>query len=493
MNRLYIGADLGTSGLKLILMSAEGQILKTLTESYPIAYPKPGWAEQNPEDWYQAMVRGVRKLTDGIEPESVKGIAIDGQMHGLVVLDESEEVIRPAILWNDGRSYAESLELNQKIGEDKLIAWTGNISYAGFTASKLIWLRKNEEANFKRIAKVMLPKDFLVYRLTGVHATDQSDAAGTLLLNVKQRSWSEEMLSLCHISKSQLPALYESYEIVGCLRAEQANRLGLTENCFLVAGASDNAAAAIGSGTIGDGRCNISLGTSGTVFVGSSVYRESRNPAIHNFAHADGNYHYLGCMLSAASAYDWWIKEILETDFSDHECEMRQLIGRNNVFFLPYLMGERSPHNDPLAKACFIGLNNKTKRTEMSLSVLEGITFGLRDSLEAIRQLGIPVPKATLVGGGAKNRIWRTIVADVLGIEIELLADEVGPSLGAAILAAYAGGEFSTLEEACSGIVRKIDKILPNPTAVERYERAYRFFRTLYPSLRERFTELERI
>lgn len=488
MDQMYIGADLGTSGLKLILMEPDGRVVCQHTETYPIAFPRPGWAEQQPADWFDAFVRGVGVLLRGVDRTRIAGIGISGQMHGLVILDRDDRVIRPAILWNDGRSAAAVRYLNETVGTGRLLDWTGNIAYAGFTAPKLLWLREHEPAHFERIRKVMLPKDYLVYRLTGRFATDQSDAAGTLLLDVRRRAWSADMLVLCGLKPEQLPELFESADRVGALLPEWAAALSLSPSVFVIAGASDNAAAAVGAGTVGDGQCNLSLGTSGTVLVSSASYRAVSNPAIHHFAHANGSWHYLGCMLSAASTWDWWMHDILSADFADGQAEMAGMLGQNDVYCLPYLMGERSPHNDPDARAAFVGMRRDTPRAALSLAVLEGVAFGLRDSLEPIRALGLAIPRATLVGGGSRNALWCRILANVLGLRIDLLETAEGPALGSAILAACADGAYPSLEAACRQIVRIRAGIEPEAGLVESYERRYRRFASLYPALKPFFS-----
>lgn len=487
MNQMYIGADLGTSGLKLILMEPAGRVVCQHTESYPIAFPRPGWAEQQPDDWFDAFVRGIGVLLRDIDRTRIAGIGISGQMHGLVILDRDDRVIRPAILWNDGRSEAAVRYLNETVGTGQLLDWTGNMAFAGFTAPKLLWMREYEPAQFERIRKVMLPKDYLVYRLTGRFVSDLSDASGTLLLDVRHRVWSADMLRVCGLRPDQMPALFESSERVGTLLPAWADVLSLSNGVFVVAGASDNAAAAVGAGTVGDGQCNLSLGTSGTVLVSSTQYRSVQNPAIHHFAHANGCYHYLGCMLSAASTYDWWIHDILSAAFEDGQAEMAAMLGQNDVYFLPYLMGERSPHNDPHAQAAFIGMRRDTPRAALSLAVLEGVAFGLRDSLEQIRALGLTIPHATLVGGGSRNALWCRILANVLALRIDLLETEEGPALGSAILAACADGVYPSLEAACRQIVRIRTGIEPDAGLIGPYDRRYQRFASLYPALKPFF------
>ena len=371
----FIGIDLGTSAVKLLLVDGGGIILNAITREYPLVFPRPGWSEQHPEDWWQAVRFSVPELLEGYDANAVKGIGVGGQMHGLVALDENDNVIRPAILWNDGRTAEETEWLNTKVGKGKLSEYTGNIAFAGFTAPKLLWMKKHEPENFARIKKIMLPKDYINYRLTGIHSCDYSDASGMLLLDVKNRCWSQQMLDICGIREVQMPQLFESYEVIGTLLPEIATALGLSEHVKVVAGAGDNAAAAVGTGTVGNGACNISLGTSGTIFIASDTFGVDPNNALHAFCHADGRYHLMGCMLSAASCNKWFCEKILKT--ADYAAEQADItddrLGNNRVFFLPYLMGERSPINDTDARGTFIGLSMDTTRADMVQAVLEGV------------------------------------------------------------------------------------------------------------------------
>lgn len=480
----YIGADLGTSGIKMILVDNKGNIIKNLTKGYDIYYPKDGWSEQNPEDWWNSFKIGIKELTEGVDKEKIKCIGIDGQMHGLVILDENDQVIRPAILWNDTRSYKETDYLNNEIGTDKLADWTGNIAFPGFTAPKILWLKNNEVESFNKISKIMLPKDYLTYRLVGRLFTDQSDASGTLLLDVKNRKWSEEMIEICGINTSNLPELRESYDIIGNVTDDIAAELGLSNETKVIAGAGDNEAAAIGLGATGKDKCNISIGTSGTVFVTSEEYANNGNHSVHNFAHADGHYHYLGCMLSAASANNWWVNNILNAASFDDEQQFNHL-GYNEVIFLPYLMGERSPHNDAKIRSSFIGMNMSTTKYDMNRSVLEGITFGLRDSLEIIKKSGINVESATLCGGAAKSKIWREIAASILNVRIDIPEVEEGPAFGSAILAMVADGQYETIKEACSKLVSIKESVYPNQKYVEEYNQMYKCFCEGYISTKD--------
>ncbi len=486
----YIGIDLGTSAVKLLLMDSQGTIIKTVSKEYPISFPRKGWSEQNPLDWHNGVMEGLKDLTNQIEKEKVLGISFGGQMHGLVVLDNNDNVIRPAILWNDGRTEKECEYLNNEIGTDKLSEYTANIAFAGFTAPKLLWMRNNEPENFEKIVKIMLPKDYIAYCLTGVHSTDVSDASGMLLLDVKNKKWSIEMLNICGIREEQLPKIFESYDVIGTLKESIAKELGFSLNVIVAAGAGDNAAAAIGTGTVGEGSCNVSIGTSGTVFISSDKFGVDKQNALHSFAHADGGYHLMGCMLSAASCNKWWLEEILNTNDYNKESKEITKLGDNSVYFLPYLMGERSPHNDPNARGTFIGMSMDTTRVDMNQAVLEGVAFALRDSFEVARSLGINLTHTKICGGGAKSLLWRKILANVLNVTVEIIESEEGPALGGAILAAVAAGEFPSVKEGAKKLVKVIDIIEPEQELVQAYEKRYESFVKIYPALKEVYKSL---
>lgn len=480
----YIGVDLGTSAVKLLLMKADGTIERIVSKEYPLYFPNPGWSEQNPEDWWKATVEGIRELTEGFDKSQVAGISFGGQMHGLVVLDNQDKVIRPAILWNDGRTAEETDYLNEVIGREKLSAYTANIAFAGFTAPKILWMKKNEPDKFERIVKIMLPKDYVAYRLTGVHCTDVSDASGMLLMDVEHKCWSKEMMDICGITEEQLPKLFESYEAVGTLLPQVAEELGLPAQVKIAAGAGDNAAAAVGTGTVGDGRCNISLGTSGTVFIASNKFAVDSNNALHAFAHADGHYHLMGCMLSAASCNKWWMDDIIGTDDYKKEQEKIKKLGENHVYFLPYLMGERSPHNDPKARGTFIGMTMDTSREEMTQAVLEGVAFALRDSFEVAKSLGIQIERTKICGGGAKSPLWKKMIANILNIKVDVIESEEGPALGGAMLAAVACGEYKDVVEAAEKIVKVVDTVEPDSELVAAYNKRYDTFKQIYPTVK---------
>lgn len=490
---LYIGIDLGTSACKLLLVDGDGAVLNEVTKEYPLSFPQPGWSEQNPGDWWRAVLEGVPELLTGFDAAQVAGVGAGGQMHGLVALDESDEVIRPAILWNDGRTAAQVDYLNSEVGRDKLSACTANIAFAGFTAPKLLWMREHEPDLFAKIHKIMLPKDYINYKLTGVHCTDYSDASGMLLLDVEHKCWSKEMCQICGVAEEQLPRLYESWEVVGTLKPDAAQSLGLPASVKVCAGAGDNAAAAVGTGTVGAGGCNISLGTSGTIFISSNKFGVDPNNALHAFAHADGGWHLMGCMLSAASCNQWWCGDILGT--KDYPAEQKAItsdrLGRNPVFFLPYLMGERSPINDTDARGAFVGMSMDTSRADLTQAVLEGVVFAIRDSFEVAKSLGIAIPRSMICGGGAKSLLWRKIFANVLGIPLDLPQTEQGPGYGGAVLAMVGCGAFESVQSACDALVRVAGTVEPDAELTARYEERYRKFRAIYPALKNVFPILK--
>lgn len=489
--KYFIGIDLGTSSLKLLLLDSEKNIIKSTARSYDVIYPKSGWSEQNPEDWWSALCDGMSELCSGIEASSIAGVGVGGQMHGLVILDNEDRVIRPAILWNDGRTDKETEYLNNEIGKQKLSSLTANIAFAGFTAPKILWLYNNERDNFDKISKIMLPKDYINYKLTGVHSCDYSDASGMLLLDVKNKCWSDEMLKICRVKSEQMPKLFESFDAIGTVLPDVASKLGLSENTVVAAGAGDNAAAAIGTSTVGGGKCNISLGTSGTVFICSDKFSVDENNALHSFCHSDGGFHLMACILSAASCNKWFCDEVLNV--SDYALEQESIdenmLGNNNVYFLPYLMGERSPINDTAATGMFIGLRPNTTRYDMLLAVLEGVSFAVRDNVEIAKKLGIEISKSTVCGGGAKSSLWMKILANILNIELHIPETEEGPGFGGALLAMVACGEYASIEKCVGTKIKEI--ITPEKELSEKYNKRYEKFKKLYPSLKGLYKELQ--
>ena len=466
----YIGIDIGTSAVKLILINEDTEIIKTVSKKYPISYPKPNWSEQNPENWKNAVFSGISELINDIDASCVEGIGVGGQMHGLVMLDENNKVLRPAILWNDTRTKKQTDFLNNVIGKEKLKALTGNIAFAGFTAPKILWVKENEPEIFEKCRKICLPKDYIVYLLTGNFATDVSDASGTLYFDVENRCWSSEMLAIIGIDESYLPKVYESCETVG-----KTDIFGL--ECRVVAGAGDNAAAAIGTNTVSTGQCNISLGTSGTVFIPTDNFVKTDNPALHSFCHANGKYHLMGCILSAASCNKWLNEVVFETDYDvgiregteTFPFDSREQLAARSLYFLPYLSGERCPHNDEEVRGAFIGLNHATTRADMQRAVFEGVSFAIKDCIELCPE---KITKATVCGGGTNSREWMQILSDILGIELDIIQNE-GPALGGALLAAD-----KTVQPAVEYTVK------PNKALAYIYIEKYKKFRQLYPLLK---------
>ena len=491
--KFFIGIDLGTSAVKLLLVDGQGQIHGEVTKEYPLSFPQPGWSEQNPEDWWRAVQHGILQLTEHIDKSEIRGIGVGGQMHGLVALDAQDRVIRPAILWNDGRTGAEVEFLNGVIGKEKLSALTANIAFAGFTAPKLLWMRANEPENFKKIAKIMLPKDYINYRLTGVHSCDYSDASGMLLLDVEHKRWSREMMEICDLREEQMPKLFESFEVIGKVQGFVSGALGLPRDCLVVAGAGDNAAAAVGTGVVGEGGCNLSLGTSGTLFISSQKFGVDPYNALHAFAHADGGWHLMACMLSAASCNKWLCDDILKT--TDYAAEQKDItdekLGRNHVFFLPYLMGERSPINDVNARGTFVGMTMDSSRSDLVQAVLEGVAFAIRDSFEIARSLGIDIPRSRICGGGAKSPLWRKIFANVLGIPLDMVKTEQGPGYGGAMLAMVGCGEFESVQAASDALIELASTTEPDPALTALYEAQYQKFRRIYPALKSVFPAIQ--
>ena len=489
---LYVGVDLGTSSVKLLLMDENGDIKGTVTREYPLYLPKPGWSEQTPEDWYAQMMDGLKELLKDADKSQVDGISFSGQMHGLVILDKDDQVIRPAILWNDGRTQEECDYLNKTIGREVISSYTANMALTGFTAPKILWVKKHEPENFARIAKIMLPKDYIAYKLSGVHCTDVSDASGMLLLDVKNKTWSKEMIEICGIQESQLAKLHESYEVVGTLRPEIAAELGVPETVKVVAGGGDNAVGAVGNGTVKDGMCSVSLGTSGTVFIVTDHFAVDDNNSLHMFADASGKYHFMGCTLAAASSNKWWMDEIIRTKNYPEEQKgiTDDRLGRNNVYFLPYLMGERTPHNNPNARGTFVGMVMDTTREDMTQAVLEGVAFSLRDALEIARSFGVKIERVRINGGGAKSPLWCKIIANVMDVKVDKINSGEGPAFGAAILAAVGCGRYANVEEAASKLIQVVETTEQSEELVAAYNKKYKVYTEIYPALKATYDSM---
>jgi len=495
----YLGIDLGTSSVKLLLMNNEGKTIGSVTNEYDVYYPKVGWAEQKPEDWWQATHSGIKELISlkGISNEVIKGISFSGQMHGLVLLDKNNEVIRPALLWCDQRTEEQCDYLNNVIGQEKLSKYTGNKALTGFTAPKVLWVKDNEPENFERINKVLLPKDYISFKLTGKYSSDVSDASGTLFFDVENRCWSKEMIEILSMNEEWLPKVYESSEVVGQVSAEAAALTGLSEDTKVVAGAGDQAAGAVGTGIVDAGVLSVALGTSGVVFASCDDYEVDGENRLHSFCHASGKYHQMGVMLSAAQSLKWWVEEVNKGNGKDFDLMLEEAenskVGSNGVVFLPYLMGERTPHSDANARGVFFGLNVTSNKGDMTRSILEGVAFGLRDSLEVIKDMHIELKEVRVSGGGARSALWRSIIADVFNLPVALINAQDGPAYGAAILAAVGCGVYSNVEEACRELVEVKEVIKPNVENSKKYDEVYKVFTKLYPAVKDNFKELAEV
>jgi xylulokinase len=487
----FIGIDIGTTSVKLLAIDDRGSVVQTAVRDYPITFPKVLWSEQNPEDWWSRTIDGLKELIAGLDKDEIKAVSFSGQMHGLVVLDEMDQVIRPAILWNDQRTEKECKYLNEKIGQEIISDWSGNLALTGFTAPKLLWLRENEPENFARMKKIMLPKDYVAYKITGVFATDMSDASGTLYLDVKNREWSKPMLKLLGVSEEQLPKLYESFQTVGTMKKELAAELGLHHAVQVVIGGGDQAVAAVGGGVVEPNACSLSLGTSGVVFASTDRFFVDEKNSLHSFCHANGKYHQMGVTLAAAASLKWWVEEVnRSTDFDGMLKEAEEAEIDDQVFFLPYLMGERTPHNDPNCRGTFIGMNMTHQRKHLTRAVLEGVAFSLRDTFEIMKTMGIGISRISINGGGAKSKLWCSIISDVLNVTVIKLNTNEGPAYGAAILATVGYGLFDTVESACSAFVKITETIEPDTGRAALYDQKYEKFREIYPAAKDLFKKL---
>ncbi|MBI9011321.1 MAG: xylulokinase [Clostridiales bacterium] len=484
---MYIGIDLGTSSVKVLLMTTDGTIVDEKTSEYAVSYPKENWAEQNPIDWWQGTVQALKKLISDNESHKseIKGIGFSGQMHGMVALGKEGYVLTPAILWCDQRTQEECDEITKYFGKEKLSDLVGNKALPGFTAPKLIWLKKNHPDLFNQIEVILLPKDYIRYKLTGVYATDYSDASGMLLLDIEHKEYSKEMLSFIGITEIQLPELYESYEVTGMLSEEVKSLLDLSQDVIVVGGAGDQAAGAIGTGTVKEGIVSVTLGTSGVVFAAHDEYKVDDDNRLHAFCHANGHYHTMGVMLSAANCLKWWVEQGSKVEFDVLLEEVDETI--SEVVFLPYLMGERTPYPDPNARGTFVGMDMTTDRHDMTKAVLEGVSFGLKDSLDLLVDLNIPVDEIRVIGGGAKSMKWRQILADVFGHEIVGINTNQGGALGAAILAAVGDGAFDSVKEATTQIIKTVDTVVPNMDNHIKYLEKHKKYQKLYDCLKPYF------
>jgi xylulokinase len=495
-----LGIDVSTTGSKALLLAEDGAVVGSATTDHPLATPRPGWSEQDPEHWWESTRRSIGEVLrqTGISPADVAAIGLTGQMHGLVLLDAGGRVLRPCILWNDQRTAEECAQITEQVGRERVLAITGNPVLPGFTAPKLAWVRRHEPELFRRAARVLLPKDYIRFRLTGAFVSDVSDASGTSLLDVGARAWSDEMLAALDIPRAWVPEVTESPVASATLSATGAEATGLRAGTPVVSGAGDNAAAAVGTGITRPGRVSVSLGTSGVVFAPLERYRPDPQGRLHAFCHAvPGRWHLMGVMLSAAGSLRWYRDAI--GGGADGGASFDALVeeaagapaGAEGLLFLPYLSGERTPHPDPDARGAFVGLSLRHGRAHLTRAVLEGVAFGLRDSLELMRELGLDAGQVRVAGGGARSALWRRILADVLGVEVVTTSATEGAALGAAVLAGAGAGVLPGLEAATDS-ARELERVRPGTDAAV-YADLYPRYRALYPALAPEFHALARV
>jgi len=498
-----LGIDVGTTGAKAVLLDATGRVLGATTTEYPLLTPRPGWTEQHPDAWWNATVASVRRALAGagVPPAAVTAVGLTGQMHGLVPLDGGGRVLRPAILWNDQRTADECAWITERVGAGRVVQLTGNPVLTGFTAPKLVWMRRHESKLYEQIAHVLLPKDYVRFRLTGEYAIDVTDASGTSLFDVSRRAWSAEMANALEIPLAWLPRVAESPVVVGEVSQHAAQTWGVRTGTPVVAGAGDQAAQAVGTGIVRQGLVSATIGTSGVVFAHLDAVRVDPGGRLHAFCHAvPGRWHVMGVMLSAGGSLRWlrdslrheaWFRG--DRDPYDAMGEEAAAVppGADGLMFLPYLTGERTPHADPHARGAFVGLTLGHTRGHLVRAVMEGVAMGLRDSLELIRGMGLSVTEIRVSGGGARSRLWRQILADVFQTDTVVATATEGAAYGAALLAGVGGGVFGSVEQACDATIGVKDRVEPNPAQVELYERVYRVYRDLYPALRDTMHALD--
>jgi len=498
----YIGIDIGTSSVKALLIDSGGRVIKTAVPEYSFQTPKPLWAPADPLDWWEATQQAIKELLLKVQSSEIAGIGLTGQMHGMVAMNKEGSVLRPCIMWNDQRSHLECDEITERVGQKKILSITGNPVLPGFTAPKILWTQKNEPDLFALIDKVVLPKDFIRYKLTGSFFSDVSDASGTSLLDVGKRTWSQEMFDCMGWPISWMPEVTESTEVSAKISAEAATLTGLLEGTPVVAGGGDCAAQAVGSGIVEEGKVSVTLGTSGVVFAQSDEYRVEPNGKLHAFCHAvPGKWHVMGVMLSAAGSFQWYKNQFgMEEQRIEKEGganayetltkEAQQVIaGSEGLFFLPYLSGERTPHPDPYARGCFIGMSLRHQKKHHTRAVLEGVSYGLNDSLSMMQELGVNPNEIILSGGGSRSALWKQMLADIFATPCAMVNALEGAAYGAAILAAVGVGGFGTVQEACSSFIQKIETVDPGPN-LETYKRNYPIYKSLYPSLKAQFAKI---
>lgn len=488
-----LGLDVSTTATKALLLDPSGAVVASAATGYPFETPRPLWSEQDPALWWDAAVRSTRAVLEGsgLDPAEVVAVGLTGQMHGLVLLDGAGAVIRPAILWNDGRTSAECDRIRERLGKERLIAITGNDALTGFTAPKLLWVRAHEPDLYARIRHVLLPKDYVRLCLTGDYASDKADAAGTLLFDLQKRNWSEEVCAALDIPLDWLSPTHEGSEVTGAVSEEAARATGLRAGTPVVAGGGDQAAGAVGVGAVREGVVSLALGTSGVVFATTDSPAYEPEGRLHAFCHAvPGRWHLMGVMLSAAGSLRWY-RDTLAPDlsFGDLLAPAADVApGSDGLLFLPYLTGERAPHPDPLARGAFVGLTVRHTRPHLTRAVLEGVAFGLREGFDLLRAAGLaPVEEVRVSGGGAQSPLWRQILADVLGTPLVTVTSTEGAAYGAALLAGVGAGLWADVETACAASVRVTGRTEPDPEAAAAYDAAFARYRALYPALKPTF------
>jgi len=495
-----LGLDIGTSGVKALLISVEGKIISSKTVSYPLTTPHSGWAEQSPSDWWEATVKVIRETvsSNSINSSEIKGISLSGQMHSSVFLDRQMEVIRPAILWSDTRTSEQCKEIYTKVGGlNQLIPYVSNPALEGFTAPKILWLKENEPENYQKVKYILLPKDYIRYRLTGELFTEVSDAAGTLLFEVIKKRWSTSLLEKLEIKQDLLPPVLNSFDLAGKITKKVAEQTGLKFGTPVVAGGADNACGAVGSGITEEGRVMVSIGSSGVVLAQTNNPQADQEGRIHLFNHAcPDSWYMMGVTLSAGMSYEWLQKKLFNNilDYSKLDQLAEEIEpGSEGLIFLPYLYGERTPHNDAHARGVYFGISGKHDQRHFVRAVLEGVTFALKDSLELIKDKGVKIKEIRAIGGGAKSRVWQQILADILGEEINLLNVEEGPAFGAALIAGVGVGVYNNFAEAVNRIVKVKKTIAPGIQNTKKYNHYYQLYKKLYYSLKEDFGELKEL
>lgn len=492
---ILIGLDVGTTGARAVAVDESGHLISEASSEYPLHTPYPGWTEQDPEYWWQGAKEALAKVAGQVENEVV-GLGLTGQMHGSVFLDSSDEVIRPALLWNDQRTGKQCEKITEALGEERLIQLAGNPALTGFQAPKVLWLRDEEPENYEKVSHVLLPKDYVRLRLTGEYATDASDAAGTLFLDVGNRDWSQEILEALEIPEEWMPTVYEGPESTGKLRGSVAEELGLPSGIPVAAGGGDNAAAAVGVGVIEGGIISSSVGTSGVIFAHTGEFTPDPSGGLHAFCHTVPNaYHLMGVTLSAGGSLSWW-HDTLDERF-DYE-ELSRIAaqappGSEGLLFLPYLSGERTPHSDPAARGAFFGLTNRHDKSHMTRALMEGVIFSLRDSLEIMLELGTPIEQVRATGGGARGELWRQLQADIYGLPIHRTTTDEGPAYGAALLGGVAAGVYKDVQQASSQVELRNEVTEPEEENVRFYEECYEVYRSLYPATKGAMRQLSEL